>query len=205
MRTAQFLSILVILACIGMPTFAEGDPEAGKTKAVVCAACHGADGNSVNPEWPNLAGQHETYAITQLKAFNEGTRNNPLMNAQAAILSDQDMKDLAAFYSAQSPSMGSADPALARAGEQLYRGGNKDTGVPACASCHGPSGRGNPTAGFPIISGQHARYTEMQLAAYSSGERRSDMNQMMRNVAAAMSDAEIKAVAAYLQGLRSTQ
>ena len=204
MRTAKFLSILAMLATFSQPAWSEGDPEAGKTKSVVCAACHGADGNSLNPEWPNLAGQHEGYIITQLQAYKEGTRNNALMSGQAAILSDQDMQDLAAYFSAQTPSTGSSDPDLARGGELIYRGGNKESGVPACASCHGPSGRGNPVAGFPIIAGQHAKYAEIQLAAYSSGDRRSDMNQMMRNVASSMSDTEIKAVTAYLQGLRAT-
>ncbi len=204
MRTAKFLSILAIFATFSQPAWSEGDPEAGKTKSLVCAACHGADGNSINPEWPNLAGQHTDYIVTQLEAYKEGTRSDPLMSAQAAILSDQDMQDLAAYYAAQAPSTGSADPDLARNGELIYRGGNKQSGVPACASCHGPAGRGNPVAGFPIVAGQHAKYSELQLAAYSNGDRRSDMNQMMRNVASAMSDSEIEAVSAYIQGLRST-
>lgn len=193
---------LMTLALLSGPAAAEGDPEAGKAKSAVCAACHGVDGNSVNAEWPSLAGQHAGYALVQLQAFKDGSRSNPLMSAQAAVLNEQDMQDLAAYYESQTLKGGTAEPSLARQGQRLYRGGNATAGAPACASCHGPSGKGNPLAGFPVIAGQHAKYTEMQLAAYAKSERRSDSNQMMRNVAASLSDNEIKAVAAYLQGLR---
>lgn len=197
-------TVLLILPCLAWlaPALAqEGSAEAGRTKAAVCAACHGPDGNSVNPEWPSLAGQHARYIVAQLQAFKEGTRTNPLMTPMAQSLSPQDMQDLAAFYSAQTPKGGTADPALVRAGERLYRGGNRAEGVSACTACHGPRGRGNP-GGIPALSGQHATYTKAQLEAYASGARRSDAQQIMRNIAAAMSREEMEAVASYVQGLR---
>lgn len=180
---------------------AEGDPQAGQAKSAVCAACHGPDGNSFNPEWPRLAGQHAEYLVRQLEAFRSGARVNPLMTPVVANLSDQDIADLAAFYAAQTPGVGQADPQLVAKGERLYRGGNRDTALAACIACHGPAGRGNGPAGFPAIAGQHAAYVIAQLNAYKHGQRKTDPNQMMRNVAAQMSDDEIRAVASYLQGL----
>lgn len=182
---------------------ADGSVEAGKQKSVTCSACHGPDGNnSVNPEWPNLAGQHASYLFAQLQAFKQGTRVNPLMSSQAMLLSEQDMEDLAAYYASQTPAGGEADPALVRAGEKLYRGGNSARGVSACIACHGPRGRGNPAAMIPVVAGQHAAYAAMQLRAYASGERKSDMNQMMRNIASVLTEDEITGVSSYLQGLR---
>jgi cytochrome c553 len=183
-------------------TLAQGSVEAGRARAGVCAACHGADGNSLNPEWPSLASQHETYITSALQAFKKGTRQNVLMSGQATALSDQDIADLAAFFAAQPRQPKVADPALVRTGERLYRGGNKDTAISACIACHGPDGRGNAPAGYPAVAGQHASYTAAQLRAYRSGERSSDPNQMMRNVAARLTDTEIAAVASYIQGLR---
>lgn len=179
-----------------------GDAEAGKAKAVTCAACHGADGNSVNPEWPTIAGQHASYLVVQLEAYKNGQRQNALMTAMAMPLDDQDRADLAAYFSSQQVNGGVADPALLAAGRRLFRGGNSETGASACAACHGPSGYGNPGATMPRLAGQQAAYTATQLRLYASGERRTDMNQMMRNVAAELSDEEIEAVASYIQGLR---
>ncbi len=182
---------------------AEGDPAAGKAKSAVCAACHGADGNSVNPEWPVLAAQQPNYTVSQLLAYKNGTRVNALMTAQAMSLDDAGRADLAAFYNAQTVTPKTADPELVEAGKRLYRGGNTETGVSACAACHGPDGKGYPGGtGIPRVAGQHATYLAAQLRLYASGERRSDMNQMMRNIAAAMSDEEIDAVSSYMQGLR---
>jgi cytochrome c553 len=160
------------------------------------------DGNSLTPEWPSLAGQHETYIVTTLKAFKTAARKNVLMAGQVLSLSDQDMEDLAAFFAAQKRQTRTAEPKLVTAGERLYRGGNKDNGVPACLACHGPAGRGNQPAGYPAIGAQQAVYTANQLKAYRSGERGSDPNQMMRNAVARLTDAEIEAVASYVQGLR---
>ncbi len=185
------------------PAQAAGSAEAGQARSVVCAACHGADGNSFNPEWPSLAGQNENYLLKSLQSFKDGSRQNVLMNAQAAGLSEQDMLDLAAWFSAQKLAGKTADPALVSSGERLFRGGNKTSGIPACDACHGPSGQGNSPAGWPAIAGQHATYSANQLIAYRSKQRTTDGDtQMMRIVASALTDEEIQAVTSYVQGLR---
>ncbi len=178
---------------------------AGEAKSAPCLACHGPGGKSTNPEWPNLAGQHEHYIARQLEDFKEGRRSNPLMSPMAMALSEQDMFDLGAYYAAQPEPTGEADAGLVERGERLYRGGNTEIGAAACIACHGPTGRGNPLAEYPSIAGQHATYVEVQLAAYRSGERTTDENQMMRNIASRLSDDEIRAVASYIQGLRPAE
>lgn len=189
---------------VASAALAGGDAERGKSKSITCAACHGADGNSINPEWPSLAGQNENYLVRSVQSFKDGSRDNVLMSPQAASLSDQDIQDLAAYYAAQKPSRRTADPALVTQGERVYRGGNMEKGVSACIACHGPSGQGNPGASYPSLAGQHATYTTAQLMAYRSNQRQSDttLNQVMRNIAAQMSDDEIKAVSSYIQGLQ---
>lgn len=179
-----------------------GNAEAGKTKSATCAACHGADGNSVNPEWPKLAGQHPSYIAKQLANFKEDARSNPSMSPMAKPLSEQDMADLAAYFSSQVKKPGEADQTKVALGEQMYKGGNNATGVAACAACHGPTGTGNPASNFPSLSGQHATYIKNQLSAFRKGERANDAGKMMRNVAAKMTDAEIEAVAEYIAGLK---
>jgi cytochrome c553 len=165
--------------------------------------CHGVDGNSANPEWPSLAGQHPSYIVKQIKHFKSGERQNPLMTPMAMILSDQDAEDLAAFFASQTPRpTGETEPSKLKAGQRLFRGGNSATGVPACAGCHGPAGRGIPGAAFPAVAGQHATYSAAQLRAYKTGARASDPNSMMRAIAAKLSEEEIDAVASYLQGMR---
>jgi len=181
---------------------AAGSAERGQAKAAPCVACHGVNGNSVNPVWPNLAGQHETYIKRQLTAFKNDVRQDPLMTAMAKPLSDEDVADLGAFFSTQAPTGLEAEPSKVALGQRLFRGGDPKTGVAACGSCHGPGGDGNPAAGYALIRGQHAPYLAAQLKAYRSGTRQTDPNQMMRNVAAAMTDEQIDAVAAYIQGLR---
>jgi cytochrome c553 len=199
------LFLLTWLALL-LPAFAfsKGDPAKGQTKALTCSACHGQDGNSMNPEWPNLAGQHEKYIVKSLRAYKDGTRNAVLMASQVAGLSEQDIEDLAAYYSSQALARQTADPALVKQGERIYRGGDMDRGISACIACHGPSGRGNRAAGYPALAGQHATYTANQLLAYRANTRQSDadMDQVMRNVSALLSEAEIKAVASYIQGLQ---
>jgi cytochrome c553 len=180
----------------------DGSADAGKQKSAVCAACHGADGNSVNPEWPSLAGQHGAYIVSQLEHYQNGNRNNALMSPQAAALNGQDMADLAAYYSSQKLSPKEADPELASRGEELYKGGDAERGITACIACHGPRGLGNPLAGYPAVAGQHAVYLANQLRLYASGERTSDPNQMMRNIASRMTENDIRAAASYMQGLR---
>jgi cytochrome c553 len=181
----------------------EGSVEAGRTKSVTCAACHGADGNSVTPDWPMLAGQHPAYIVRQLEAFKSGERQEVTMKPFADMLSEQDMLDLAAYFSTQQPSPKGADPALANLGQQIYRGGVPERGIAACIACHGPSGLGNPLAAYPRVSGQHSAYVTKTLNAYAAGDRRSDtdLNQMMRNVASLLFEDEIRALASYVQGL----
>lgn len=188
-------------ALTALPVSAAGDAVAGKAKAAACAACHGADGNSANPDWPKLAGQHDNYLVKQLANFKAGDRKNAMMAPMAAGLSEQDMADIAAFFSSQTQNGGKADPALVNAGEKLYRGGNATTGVAACMACHAPNGMGNPQANFPRLSGQHAAYIVLQLKAFRSGERANDAGKMMQNIAARMTDAEMQTVASYIEGL----
>jgi cytochrome c553 len=193
-----------LLAQTGETAAATGNVDAGKTKSMTCAACHGVDGNSVSATWPSLAGQHAAYIVRQLKAFKSGERTDVTMQPFAMMLSDQDMLDVAAYFETQKPTPKGADPALVNLGQQIYRGGVPERGIAACIGCHGPQGHGNPLAAYPRISSQHAQYVEKQLGAYASGERRSDaeLNQMMRNVASLLVQDEIHALASYVQGLQ---
>ncbi|MFO1407662.1 MAG: c-type cytochrome [Steroidobacteraceae bacterium] len=202
--TLKLAAALALAATLGWtaPAQAAGSKEAGQGKAAVCAGCHGVDGNSVSPEWPNLASQNEAYILRQLKAFHAGERQNPLMSPMAAMLTEQDMADVAAYFSSQAVRGGEADPALVKLGQRVYRSGNIDGKVMACAGCHGPQGHGNAPAGWPNIQGQHATYVAAQLRAYKAGTRTTDPNQIMRNMASALSEEEIDAVASYVQGLR---
>ena len=188
-----------------------GDAEAGAQKAVVCAACHGPGGNSVNPEWPKLAGQSGKYLVAQLKNYKQGVRKNALMQAQAAGLSEQDMKDLAAYFASQKVTPGVAAEESVAIAEPLHRGGDAERGVTACAACHGPTGAGNPAAGYPSLSGQHATYTANVLRHYRSigtGEIEVPEEHLkaplgiMTSIAAKLTDQEIEALASYFQGLQ---
>lgn len=179
-----------------------GDPDAGAQKAAVCGACHGINGNSVNPEWPSLAGQHVSYIAAQLGLFKQGVRNNPLMMPNAMLLTEQDMADLGAYFARQAPQGLEADPSLHATGERLYRGGDVERGLPACIACHGPQGKGNGPAQYPAVRAQHSIYTYLQLKAYASGERKPAANSIMQAVAAKLDDGEMRALASYLQGLR---
>jgi cytochrome c553 len=201
--SAKLVAALSLVAFLGSaPAFGAGSVEAGQLKSATCGACHGMDGNSLSPEWPNLAGQHAGYIERQLKAFKSGERKNDLMSPMAMILSDEDMADLAAYFASQKVRGGETEPSKLALGERVYRAGNVQKGVIACAGCHGPNGRGNPLAGYASIQGQHAVYVANQLRAYKSGARATDPNQMMRGVAAMLSEEEIDAVASYIQGLR---
>lgn len=178
-----------------------GDAEAGKTKAAACAGCHGADGNGgADPSWPKLAGQVPEYLVTQLQRFKSGARKNPIMNGMAAPLSEPDMKNLAAYFAGQKVKLGAAsDKEEALKGQRIYRGGIVETGVPACMSCHGPSGHGIPP-NFPRIFAQNAAYTQKQLLDFRAG-RRESTNDIMSRVASRMTEPQIKAVSEYLSGL----
>lgn len=181
-----------------------GSYDEGKLKAVRCGACHGPEGNSVNPQWPSIAGQHAPYIVRQLQAFQNGERTNILMTSQAMTLTEQDMKDVAVFFSAQpAAAKAVADPALVEKGQALYRGGHKETGAAACLTCHGPTGRGNPAAAYPLLRGQHATYIAATLREYATDTRKSDgTTKIMRDIAKRLSEDDIVAVAAYVQGLR---
>lgn len=201
------LLIVVLLPCGGIAAELKGDPAAGKAKSAVCAACHGVNGNSVNPDWPKIAGQGERYFVSQLQAFKlgpEGPRrstNAALMYPIAASLSEQDMYDLAAYFSGQKITLGVADDSLVKKGEAIYRGGNIEFGSAACIGCHGPSGKGNPPAGFPALAGQYAQYVYAQLQAFHEDLRDGDVNSTMRDMVRKMSNEEMRAVAEYVQGL----
>ena len=180
-----------------------GDVEAGKDKSIVCSACHGQNGNSINPLWPSLAGQHKQYTIHTLRAYQNGARVDAVMRAQVMALTEEDFEDIAAYYNAQKMEKQTYDYALAKKGESLYRGGNSSTGVAACIACHGPTGRGNPGAGYPSLAGQHAEYTEDALKNYTNGERKAGLNDMMQSLAARLTREEIEAVSEYIQALGS--
>jgi len=200
MKKLLIIASIASIAVLGV-AHAAGDAEAGKTKSAMCAACHGADGNSAAPNFPKLAGQHADYITKQLVQFKSGERTDATMNGMVAALSEQDMADLGAFYASQKGTVGKAAEDKVALGETIYRAGNAASGVAACAACHGPQGAGNPMAKFPNLSGQHADYTALQLKNFRSAARANDAGSMMRGVAKKMSDTEIEAVAQYIQGL----
>ncbi|MEX2479350.1 MAG: c-type cytochrome [Gammaproteobacteria bacterium] len=190
---------LAFLSLILCGTSAAAD---GQAKTAVCMACHGADGNSVNPIWPNLAGQHSQYIVAQLQAYKSGARENASMAPMAAGLKEADMEEIGAFYAAQSTKIAALDEEVdITAAQQLYRGGDSERGIPACMACHGPNGAGNAPAAYPALRGQHAEYTIAQLEAYRDGSRATDPQSMMRTIAARMSDQDIKEIARYISAL----
>lgn len=201
------LMILTAGLLVSTGAFAAGDAAKGTTLATtVCAACHGADGNGMppvegQPVNPKLAGQHPEYTAKQLADFKGGARKNPIMTGMAAILTPDDMANLGAYYDQQKGQAGaSKENGHGSAGEKIYKGGDLATGLPACGSCHGPDGAGIAVQ-YPRLGGQLADYTITQLKAFRSGERGNDAAQMMRMIAAKMSDQDIAAVADYIQGL----
>ena len=181
--------------------FEQGDAAAGQAKSALCATCHGADGNSQLSINPKLAGQNAGYLVKQLKDYKSGARVNPTMTAMVAALTDQDVLDIAAWYSSQQVSLLGADPETLELGETLYRAGIKDLSVAACSACHSPTGNGNGPAGFPSLSGQHSEYTLLQLKAFRAGERQNDSSAMMRSVVERLTDKELEALASYVSGL----
>lgn len=201
MKNILLIASLVSFAFAGS-AFAAGDAASGKEKSATCAGCHGMDGNAAAPTFPKIAGQGEGYLYKQLMEFKSGKRANATMMAMVAALSEQDMADLAAFYASQTGKSGKAAEDQVELGQAIYRAGNEGSGVAACAACHGPTGAGNPQARFPKLSGQHADYTVAQLKLFAKGERANDAGSMMRVVAGKMSEAEMNAVAQYIQGLR---
>jgi cytochrome c553 len=191
--------------------FSTGSVQAGTTKTAVCSSCHGPNGNSTNPEWPRLAGQSAVYIAEQLHLFKAGVRNNPVMMPMAATLSDQDINDVSIYYEAQTPQGLEADPSYYKAGEALYRSGDRARNIPACIACHGPGGRGNLAAGYPALRAQQSVYVVKQLNDYASGARypaaknpaQPDRNgAMMLTIAKRLTPEDVRNVASYVQGLR---
>lgn len=180
----------------------EGDAESGRLKASACAACHGADGNSMVGMWPSLAGQNSNYLLKQLKLVQNGDRVIAQMMGILDNLDDKDLKDIAAYYSTQKNSIGQAKEDFVALGRKLYYSGNLEKGVPACSACHSPKGKGNGPAGYPLLSGQQSEYIETALKSYRSGERNAgEASQMMMAIAYKLDDSEIKALSSFINGL----
>ena len=212
MKLLASLLTAAVLVAPAFPAFSAGEapaaqkvakPDLAKGEAsytAVCAACHGADGNSTVTAQPKLAQQHPEYLVKQLQDFKSGKRNDPVMKGFAATLSDDDMKNIAYWAASKAGKAGFAkDKDLVALGERIYRGGIQDRNIAACAGCHSPNGAGIP-AQYPRLSGQHADYTVTQLVAFRDGKRGN--SPQMAGVAAKMNDREIKAVADYIAGLR---
>jgi len=199
------VSLLLMLGLCGAAHAADvvvGDPAAGQAKTAVCGACHGPDGNSMAPNFPKLAGQGQRYLLKQLHEIKDGKRVVLEMTGLLNNLNDQDLADIAAYFAGQKGSVGAADANLVTRGEELFRGGKLDQGLPACTGCHSPNGAGNAAAGFPHLGGQHADYIKKQLTAFREGERTNDGDTMvMRSIAAKLSNKDIDALSAYIQGL----
>ncbi|MCB1691322.1 MAG: cytochrome c4 [Pseudomonadales bacterium] len=192
------------LLVIGASTaFAEGDAARGKGMTTVCAACHGADGNSPAGTFPSLAGQNAKYLQKQMNDIKSGAREVAVMAGQLDALSGQDMEDIAAYFASQKPKGGAAKADLVDEGETIYRAGVARKNIAACTACHGPKGEGLNDAKFPALAGQWPEYVEAQLKAFRTGMRHNDgESKMMRSTAMDLSDEEISAVASYIYGLR---
>ena len=201
-------AILLGAANLQAAEIIKGDPAAGEKKVAVCGACHGADGNSMVPSFPKLAGLGEKYLLQQMQHIRSGLRPVAQMAGQVDNMSDQDLADIAAFYSAKPRSVEKADPALIELGEKVYRAGVAERNVAACIACHGARGAGNAPAGFPALGGQHADYIASQLKAYRKGYEdptgrvTGGDTKIMRSNAFGLSDMEIEAVASYISGLQ---
>jgi cytochrome c553 len=184
-----------------------GDATAGQSKAAVCGACHGVDGNSADPQYPKLAGQSEAYIVHSLESFKSGKRQNPIMLGLASPLSEQDMHDIGAYFASKTSLPGVADQALVERGEQLYRQGDTSKGVPACMACHSIDGRGNPGARYPQLTSQHAQYIETTLKAWHDGTVWGEdaHAQIMPGIAKKLDEKDIAAVASYVEGLHAAE
>ncbi|RJX68828.1 cytochrome c4 [Vibrio sinensis] len=199
---------LILSLFASCSVWAQGSIEAGKAKSQTCVACHGADGNSQLEMYPKLAGQHAKYIEKQLKDLKLGMTSNgkqgrmdPVMSGMAMPLSEQDMKDLAAYYASLPISSNTTPENVVESGKQLYAAGDPERGLTACIACHGPRGNGTELSGFPKISGQHADYIKLQLEKFRSGTRGNDMNAMMSDVAKKLTDEDITVLSNYVGGL----
>lgn len=207
-KIALTLTVLFGALAANNATAFDGDATAGKAKSAVCAACHGADGNAPVNIYPKLAGQNAEYLYKQLKDLKLGMtsggsegRMDPVMSGMAMALSDQDMKDLSAFYASLNMSEGTTTEDVVDAGTKLYKAGDAERGIPACAACHGPRGNGTSLAGFPKISFQHPEYIKAQLEKFRSGARNNDQNGMMADISKKLTDQDIEILSKYLAGL----
>jgi cbb3-type cytochrome c oxidase subunit III len=182
-----------------------GDAKAGEGKAAVCGACHGMDGNPTDKQYPKLAGQNEAYIARQITLFQTQKRANAIMMGFAATLSQQDMHDIGAYFATKSASPGVADEKLLERGQALYRGGDVKLGVPACMACHGPDGRGMAGTGFPQLGSQWTDYVATKLKDWKGGTSWGDdaKAKIMPAIAQNLSDADINAVASYVEGLHT--
>ncbi|RRJ82553.1 c-type cytochrome [Aestuariirhabdus litorea] len=197
--------IVSLMLTLGVSTGAQaaGDATAGQAKAALCGACHGANGVSAAPNFPNLAAQGERYLVKQMNDIKSGERTVVEMTGMLNALSEQDFEDIAAYYASKPAATGAADPKLVQLGESIYRGGNSEKGIPACNACHSPTGKGNAQAGFPALSGQKSAYTAKQLRAFREGERTNDGDtRIMRDIAEKLSNKEVDALASFIEGLR---
>lgn len=203
MILAGLLSVFAVANVLAGTAIA-GDAAAGKNKSAACGGCHGFDGNSPIAMYPKLAGQNEAYIVKQLKDFKANTtRQNAIMNGMVAGLSDQDMADIGAYFQAQSVNAAPAfDAEKAAAGRELYKGGNLQTGIPACQACHGPAGAGTAGIGYPQVGGQYVDYTLAQLKAFKDGGRSNDDKMLMRSIVEKLSDEEMDAVANYIASVK---
>lgn len=194
--------VLIFILSIPRILFAKEPIPLTENKAAICAACHGPQGISSNPQWPNIAGQHPKYFIKQLEDMKStDVRNVPEMHALVMTLNKKDMDDLAAYY-AKMPLVHSNTPEqFLKRGEQIYRGGDFKQRITACIACHGPKGTGNAQAGFPVLAGQHAAYTVVQLNAFKEKKRKNDLNHIMQDISSRMSPKDMEAVAYYIEGL----
>ncbi|MBA6118183.1 cytochrome c4 [Pseudomonas putida] len=199
------VSLLLTMGVAGAANAAEpikGDATAGQAKTAVCGACHNPDGNSLAPNFPKLAGQGQRYLEKQLHDIKSGKRTVLEMTGMLASFNDQDLADIAAYFSSQKGSVGAADPKLVERGRALFNGGDLDKGMPACTGCHSPNGAGIALAGFPHLSGQHSQYVSKQLTDFREGNRTNDGDAMtMRTIAGKLSNHDIEALASYIQGL----
>jgi len=198
--------VITLVSLLGLSALSAmavaGDPVAGEQKTAVCAACHGPDGNSDLDVNPKLAGQNFRYTFKQLVDIRDGNRPIALMTGMLDNMTDQDLRDIAAFYAEQEITLEGADPELVELGRQIYRAGIADLGVAACSACHSPTGQGNTQAGFPALGGQHAEYTVQQMHNFRSSARDNDGESApMRIVAERLTDREIEALASYISGL----
>jgi cytochrome c553 len=204
---------LLLAVCTAPLALAKGSAGAGATKAAICVGCHGPNGNSSNALWPSLAGQNAAYLAGQLKLFKANARINSagVMTSLTAMLSDQDMEDLATYFSLQTPADLEADPSSWQAGQKLYRGGDGARAIPACTACHGPSGSGNPEASYPALRAQHSQYVVKELTDYAAGKRYASNEKgdstggpkaaIMTTIAQRLSPEEMRNLASYVQGL----